>query len=299
LPVYAPQRWMNCHKRTCSYCGDLWAGDTRALLRENLNDGHGQAVDMVTITAPGRDRLPHVDGPDGAVVEPGAAAAWNQAAPDHWSAMWHAAKYLMRRREVDAPVLLAYVIAYQRRGVIHYHLALAADSPQRRGSNRLFVGLLKGGADAVERFGARAGTIERKTVGRDGLAAEFGFGFVSLEAGRHGSKGVASYFGKYVAKNGESGKPEICETVQRVEVGRRRVVYVSSSLTARTRCTMRNLRRRRYWWRAHTCGRLGRGFTCREVELFDRLGFYVAFGSLLPGVELGVSARGSPLGSCP
>lgn len=146
----------------------------------------------------------------------------------------------------------------------------------------------------MERFAARPGTLERRTVGRDGLAAEFGFGFVSLEAARHGSRGVASYFGKYVAKDGESGRPEIRETVQRVEVGRRRVVYVSSSLTARTRCTMRNLRRRRYWWRAGTCGRLGRGLSCRSVEQLDKLGLYVAFDRLLPGVELGASARGSP-----
>jgi hypothetical protein len=40
--------------------------------------------------------------------------------------MWHEAKYLLRRRREDAPLLLGYVIAYQRRGVIHYHLALAA-----------------------------------------------------------------------------------------------------------------------------------------------------------------------------
>lgn len=190
---------------------------------------------------------------------------------------------------------LAYVIAYQRRGVVHYHLALATDTPRRRESNRLFAGLLKGDPAAVQRFAARPRTIERRTVGHDGLAAEFSFGFVSLEAGRYGSKGVASYFGKYVAKNGSSGNPEICETVQRVEVGRRRVVCVSSSLTARTRCTMRNLRRRRYYWRAATCGRLGRQLSSRAVEELDKLGLYVAVGRLLQRVELGgESARGSP-----
>lgn len=26
---------MNCHKRTCAYCGDLWAGDARVLLLES------------------------------------------------------------------------------------------------------------------------------------------------------------------------------------------------------------------------------------------------------------------------
>ena len=62
--------------------------------------------------------------------------------------------------------------------------------------------------------------------------------------------GVAGYFCKYVAKEGASGRPGMRGTVERVEVGRRRVVYMSSKLTARTRCTMRNLRLRRYYWHA-------------------------------------------------
>lgn len=86
-----------------------------------------------------------------------------------------------------------------------------------------------------------------------------------------------------MAKDGEGGKPEICEMVQRVEVARRRVVCVTSSLTTRTRCKIRNLRRRRYWWRAHTCGRLGRGLSRKAVEGLDKLGFYVAPGCLLTG----------------
>lgn len=89
--------------------------------------------------------------------------------------------------------------------MLHYHLALAADTPARKTSNRLFAVLLKGDPDAAQPFGARPGTIERRTVGRGGLAAEFAFGFVSLEAGRHGSPGVAKYFGKYVAKGVELG----------------------------------------------------------------------------------------------
>lgn len=266
---------MNCKKRTCPHCGNLWAGDVRVMLLQNLNDGYSGAADMVTITAPGREVLPHTAGDGGRfVVRADAAREWNLAAPTQWSAMWGAAKYLLVRRGVEAPLLLGYVIAYQRRGVIHYHLALAADTPGRQ-ANRSFIAVLKGTAAAVATFGARPGTLERKSVRPGGLAAEFGFGFVSLEVARHGSAGVAGYFCKYVAKDGESGRPEITETVQRVEVGRRRVVYVSSKLTARTRCTMRNLRLRRYYWH-------GKGpQDCVLVEENWRRGYRVQFGRIV------------------
>ena len=266
---------MNCKKRTCPHCGNVWAGDVRVMLLQNLNDGYGGAVDMVTITAPGRESLPHVEGGDGRpVVVAGAAEAWNLAAPKQWSQMWALSKRLLVRRGFQAPLLLSYVIAYQRRGVIHYHLALAADTPGRKSSNRWFVDLMKGTFAAVAMFGARAGSLERKTVSRRGLAAEWGFGFVSLEAARYGSAGVAGYFCKYVAKEGASGRPEIQETVQRVEVGRRRVVYMSSKLTARTRCTMRNLRLRRYYWHA------GGPRDCVQVEEDWRRGYRVRFGRI-------------------
>ena len=266
---------MNCKRRTCRHCGNVWAGDVRVMLLQNLNDGYGGAVDMVTITAPGRDRLQHVDGVDGRpIVEPDAAEAWNQAAPKQWSAMWAVAKYLLVRRGFASPLLLSYVIAYQRRGVIHYHLALAADTNERKASNRWFVELMKGTAEAVAIFGARPGSLERKTVARHGLAAEWRFGFVSLEKARYGSAGVAGYFCKYVAKDGVSGRPEIQETIQRVEVGRRRVVYVSSKLTGRTRCTMRNLRLRRYYWHA------GGPRDCVQVEEDWRRGYRIRFGRI-------------------
>ena len=160
-----PRRLLNCKKRTCPYCGNLWAGDVKVMLLQNLNDGFGRAVDMVTITAPGREVLPHERDASGQwLVSPDAAEAWNLSAPVQWSKMWGVAKYLLRRRGNDAPRLLAYVIAYQRRGVIHYHLALAADTPRAKKANSDFVALLKGEAWAIRMYGARAGTLERKTV---------------------------------------------------------------------------------------------------------------------------------------
>jgi hypothetical protein len=252
------------------------------MLLQNLNDGYGAAVDMVTITAPGRDALPHERDENGKwSVLLDAAESWNVAAPVQWSRMWGVAKYLLRRRGTDAPRLLAYVVAYQRRGVIHYHLALAADTSAAKSANRDFVALLKGEPWVVSACGA-IGTLERKTVSTAGLASEWGFGFVSLEVARYGSAGVAGYFCKYVAKNGESGWPEITETVQRVEVGRRRVVYVSQKLTARTRCTMRNLRLRPYYWHARSY-RSERD--CAEFESMWLRGYRVSFGRMRRGAD--------------
>ena len=94
---------------------------------------------------------------------------------------------------------------------------------------------------------------------------------------------MAGYFCKYVAKDGESGRPEITETVQRVEVGRRRVVYVSQTLTARTRCTMRNLRLRRYYWHGRRFSERG-SIDCDYAEDMASRGLKVLFGRIVRSI---------------
>ncbi len=44
-----------------------------------------------------------------------------------------------------------------------------------------------------------------------------------------------------------SGRSELAETVDHPDVPAR-PIYISRRLTAKTRCTMRNLRLRRYYW---------------------------------------------------
>jgi hypothetical protein len=133
---------------------------------------------------------------------------------------------------------------------------MAADTPQRRHAAHRYTQLLKGG-----------------------LAVEWGFGFVDIVMGQAGSKGLAAYVAKYVCKEGEHGRPELAETVAHVDVPSR-PVYVSPKLTAVTRCTMRNLRLRRYYWRAPTCRQAGLVDCAYAEDLWSR-GIRVEHGRLV------------------
>jgi hypothetical protein len=244
---------IRCKRRTCSSCGVLWAGDSRVRLLANLIDGHGGDVAMVTVTAPGRDALPH---DQEGVVDRAAAEAWNKAAPAQWSRLHRRCRYRLREAPCGPPALLGYVWAFQRRGVLHVHLAFAADTPARKAAARGYVQLLKAG-----------------------LAAEWGFGFVDLQMAHHGAKGVGNYFAKYVCKEGAGGRPELAETVAHPDVPAR-PIYLSNRLTARTRCTMRNLRLRRYYWRAETMRQAGMA-ECWYVEELWQRGLRVEHGRLV------------------
>src|SRR4051812_47486683 len=85
-PRPRPGGW-RCRKRTCPSCGLLWAGDTRVRLLANV-EHYGGDVALITITAPGRDRLP-----DRASME-----RWNLAAPRQWRDLHRAAAQRAKRR---------------------------------------------------------------------------------------------------------------------------------------------------------------------------------------------------------
>lgn len=243
---------IRCKRRSCPACGVLWAGDSRVRLLANLIDGHGGDVAMVTITAPGSEVFDH---DQAGHVDRHQAEAWNKGAPAQWSRMHRRAQYLLFRSVGRRASVLGYVWAYQRRGVLHVHVALGADTPGEKAAARAYVALLKGG-----------------------LAHEWGFGFCDLTMAYAGSRGVASYFAKYVCKEGRGGRPELAETVAHADVPPR-PIYLSNRLTARTRCTMRNLRLRRYFWQAPTMRQAGMA-ECWYVEDLWQRGFRVEHGKL-------------------
>lgn len=211
---------MRCKKRTCPACGVLWAGDQRTRLLCNLIDGFGQAVALLTITAPGKDVLPWVEG----VCPREVAQPWNRAAPAQWSTLNRRTRRRLARSGLPAPRLLALVWAYQERGLLHIHAVFAAETELDRIANRAYV-------QALKRGGAR----------------EWGFGFVDLKESRIGSKGLAAYLAKYVCKEGADGRPELAHTVAHADVPAR-PVYISRQLTRGTRVTMRTLRLKRYFF---------------------------------------------------
>lgn len=206
---------------------------------------------MVTITAPGSEVFDH---DQGGVVDRAQGQAWNRSAPGQWSRLHRCVQQRLRREPAGPAQLLGYVWAFQRRGVLHLHVAIAADTPRRKRAAERYAATLKGGA-----------------------ASEWGFGFCDLSMAYAGSRGVASYFAKYVCKD-RNGRPELAETVAHPDVPRR-PIYLSTKLTARTRCTMRNLRLRRYYWQAPTMRQAGMAECWYVEDLWER-GIRVEHGRL-------------------
>ncbi|HEY0226773.1 MAG TPA: hypothetical protein VGC05_10350 [Mycobacterium sp.] len=130
-------------------------------------------------------------------------------------------------------------------GRVHLHLALGAESVQEAYAAKVYGQLLKGDRQKSARL--RVLAARGPELLECGWAKEWGFGFVDVQPMRHGSKGLARYLTKYVCKDGVSGRSELAETVDHPDVPAR-PIYISRRLTAKTRCTMRNLRLRRYYW---------------------------------------------------
>lgn len=105
-----------------------------------------------------------------------------------------------------------------KRGLWHLHFVLGLEN-------------------AVERVWA----YEYVTAMRE-LAPRYGFGFVDSKPLRRPERAerIAGYVSKYLAKWEEDGSCVVTETV--LAVGRSYLNYVSRKLTAKSGCTMRNLR---------------------------------------------------------
>lgn len=174
---------------------------------------------LVTITAPGRDRLP-----DRAAME-----AWNRTAPERWRAIHRAASQRARRRHGRFS-LVAWSWEYQRRGALHKHVIVGVASARELAAAHTYVQALHELRQAHD-----FGFVDRgrKTGGRRALEV-----IPPARAGR--------YVAKYLSPL-ENGKPTLSATVVQPDVPPL-VAYVSRSLTTRTGVTMRFLRWRRYAW---------------------------------------------------
>jgi len=112
----------------------------------------------------------------------------------------------------------------QKRGVWHLHFVLGLET-------------------AVEKVWA----YEYVAAMRE-LAPRKGFGFVDGKPLRRPepAERTANYLSKYLAKWKNDGSCEVTETF--LAAGRSYLNYVNRKLTARSRCTMRNLRMARTRW---------------------------------------------------
>lgn len=218
-----------CNSRKCPVCGLLWAGDQRIKLRGNLDAVDGR-VALVSVTAPGRDNLPH---DENGVPDPWAAFCWNKSAPDRWRKLNAAARARTKRRVGTCPQITRSW-EYQKRGLLHVHIVFPLRSLRERQALDVYVQAL------------------------DELRWRHGFGYVDrgrwdpeqkrrvpmiLEAGA-----AAWYLAKYLAPR-QGGKLAMTETVKHRDVPRL-VVHVSRELMSQTGITMRNLRLKRQIYRA-------------------------------------------------
>jgi hypothetical protein len=221
-------------------------GDNFVRLLENVLAYSGLTC-MLTLTAPGAESLPwdehacaHLgkhshSGRLGCRVEPSALRLFNENSMRSWPAMWNAIRARINRQlGAGAAALLAYAPEPQRRGAIHFHIIFGAGTPRERRALDEIVDHI-----AVLGTGYGWGRVHSpkfKDVGirPDGRTQG---GLALYAAGR-----AALYVSKYLSSDGKSSARELVLSGE----APRRAVYVATRLTMRTRCTMRNLRTRRY-----------------------------------------------------
>jgi hypothetical protein len=246
-----------CRSRRCPECGVLWAGDTRRRLLANI-EAYGGDVALVTITAPGRDRLP----------DQRSMRRWNLAAPRRWRPLHRAARQAATRACGSPPKLVSWTWEYQRRGALHKHVVVGVDTARELAAAHAYVAALAG------------------------LRGRHDFGFVD-RGRRAGGRRVlevipaqraARYVAKYLSPLDAQGKPTITETVSREDVPPM-VVYVSRAMTDLTGVTMRYLRHRRL---AHVLG--------IDPDTGETIGSIIdrARGGDLTALERLVQLRGEP-----
>lgn len=265
-----------CKRRDCPGYVGVWLGDQGIRVLENLIS-YGGAVCMVTLTPPGAETLPwdrehcrelHADdvkcsGRLGCRVVPSHAREFNEDAMRRWSALWASVRVSCHEKFGPGAVrLLAYVPEPQKRGVIHFHICLGARTPRERAALKYAARLLSRRARAHG-----WGNVDDRPA------------YKPLQNG----VSAAVYLSKYLT---DSRKPGGLRELVVTGQAPRRAVYVSTILTRETRCTMRNLRARRYAFHL-----TGRRQTCREAERTVKVASLVGLLTTMKGLAERESVR--------
>jgi hypothetical protein len=234
-----------CKRRDCPGYAPVYLRDQAIRLRENLAAWEGKTC-LVTLTAPGADRLPwdpgncpegehRCSGKLGCRVQWHAAAEWNSKVTKQLGDLVKAARERTRRKHgEDRVIVLAYVCEAQQRGVFHPHIVLGYKTAADRAALETF-------RDALRR-----------------LRGQYGFG-VGLRGSFDGGKpdrfsgtDAGRYISKYLRPDGAKHSfVPLLEGVAKItprdpETGRHvvlvRPVYVAPRLTRLTGITMGFLR---------------------------------------------------------
>jgi hypothetical protein len=272
-PHYRPAPAKTCGRIRCPAHLDLYLGDQRMRVIHNALVA-GQVV-MLTQTAPGvDDGLPWdpgycthradsprpCSGPRGCRVSDADARSWNDSAPARRS-RWHQAARQAVYRELGPNALKVWISCpeLQTRGLLHWHVLLGFATPLQRKAARRYVAHLN-----RTRRKYWFGFVDRKPV-------------ASTVVGEAAIAATAKYLLKYMTKGTAGG---LSEMIARNALPSR-AVYVHRELTRETRCTARNLRRRRAIFMAT-------GVTyssCRDVEVIWAA--CTAFDLPLTALEIG------------
>lgn len=159
-PVWSDfdKRMRTCKRRECKRCGQAWARDWLRNMETNLA-AYGGAVVMLTITAPGEDRLPWDEhycrvekgrtrhkvhrGPLGCRVQQRAAREWSDTLSWRWAKLRGAAQLATKRATGQQAVILERAYEPQKRGVPHLHVVLGYRTPADQEAAHVFVGHIK------------------------------------------------------------------------------------------------------------------------------------------------------------
>jgi hypothetical protein len=193
---------------------------------------------MFSVTAPGADLYPfdpqfcshspsqRCSGRLGCRVAPATAEAFNRHAGKWWSELHRAAKVRADRSAGYKGKLAARVWEKQARGLAHLHGVVSVATAEEVRWAQAYISALRE------------------------MSSRYGFGFVDgwHKIGRRFWPGIqaAAYLSSYFA-GGRGRKMAITQNVLAGDLPRL-VVFVGRDLTARTGCTMRNLRAARRLW---------------------------------------------------
>ena len=144
-PTPHPFRGARCKRRGCPCCGPGWVRSWEAITRINIGALGGSVV-LITITAPGADRLPwscehdhHHAGARGCRVKADYADVWAEHAPENWRRLRDAARLAVKRAGLPtAALVLERVWEPQKRGVPHLHVVAGARSPVEQAAAERF-----------------------------------------------------------------------------------------------------------------------------------------------------------------
>jgi len=193
----------SCKKRTCKVCGPRWAANWFRVMTENL-EAYGGKVVLVSITAPGADRLPWDEaicghkgrpgkphrhaGKRGCRVQQRAAREWTETCSLRWQWLRNAAQMRAKRETGEPANLLERVWELQKRGVPHLHVVLGYSTLPEIRAAKAFVAALAELADRND------------------------YGFVDRKLRPVSGKEAARYLASYLTGRSKH-KPELRELV--------------------------------------------------------------------------------------